>query len=43
MTALHWAQSAENGSEHDETSINLACIVVGINCQGVCEAEGQSG
>jgi hypothetical protein len=30
VAALHWTQTAENGSEHDETSVNLACIVVGI-------------
>jgi hypothetical protein len=30
MAALHLTQSAENGSEHDETSVTLACIVVGI-------------
>jgi hypothetical protein len=30
MAALHWTQSAENGGEHDETSVNLACILVGI-------------
>jgi len=30
MAALHWIQSAENGGEHDETSVNLACIVVVI-------------
>jgi hypothetical protein len=30
MAALHWTQSAENGCEHDEISVNLAYIVVGI-------------